>query len=110
MIFSFLIAMITVYFMQTSCYYMWSRSVFPNTFSKGLTDSYFALVNLLEFLTFIFIRTRSSIKYYAKFATILNIMFLFYINSYMYGAQYPMLSIMTWGCVLMFFIFLRYFE
>jgi len=89
---------------------MWSHSIFPSASATGLSDLYFANVNLLEFLTFIFIRTRSSIKYFAKFITILNIAFLFYINSYIYGAQYAMLAVTFWGSFFLFFMFLRYFE
>jgi hypothetical protein len=59
---------------------------FPTTFARGINDIYFFYVNVMEFLTLIFIRTRSSIKYFSKFITILNIAFLFYINSYFYGA------------------------
>lgn len=60
--------------------------LFPDSFAGHINDQYFAYANFLEFFVFIFIRTRSSIKFFAKFITILNVIFLFYMNSYMYAA------------------------
>jgi len=52
----------------------------------GLDDLYFGYINLMEFTYFLFVRTRSSLKYYPKMVTIMNIAFLIYINSYDYAA------------------------
>jgi len=99
-----------VYFIQTGCYFFWTRIMLPNTFAGGLNDTYFAYVNALEFLFFIFIRTRLSLKYFAKFSTGLNVLFLVYVNSYMYSAQYEMLSILFLGTCLIFVTFLKIVE
>lgn len=61
--------------------------MFPEPFAGHINDIYFAYANFLEFFFFIFIRTRTSIKFAAKYITIINVIFLYYINSYMYGAQ-----------------------
>lgn len=57
---------------------------FNSNFSKSLNDAYFFYINTIELLSFLFIRTRSTIKYLPKYLTIGNIMFLMYLNSYMY--------------------------
>ena len=85
-LFALCFTLLVFYFMQTSCYFFWTQLIFPEPYASHINDLYFAYSNFLEFFVFIFIRTRTSIKYYAKFITILNLMFLFYINSYMYGA------------------------
>jgi len=81
-----LATLLVFYFMQTSCQFLWTQILFPDPFAGHLNDLYFAYSNFLEFFVFIFIRTRSSIKYCAKYLTLANVAFLFYINSYMYAA------------------------
>lgn len=84
--------------------------MFPEPFAGQLNDIYFAYSNFLEFFVFIFIRTRSSIKFYAKFISIINVMFLFYINSYMYSAQTAFMSMLFFLTVAISFAFLEMFE
>ena len=59
---------------------------FNSTFPSSLNDAYFFYMNTIELLSFLFIRTRSSIKYFPKLITMSNVMFLLYVNSYMYAA------------------------
>lgn len=98
------------YFMQTSCYYLWTHLMFPITFPGAINDMYFGYSNLLEFFVFIFVRTRLSIKYCAKFLTIINLVFLMYINSYMYGAMNQIFSLLFGTTCVIFFSFLLYCE
>ena len=98
------------YFMQTSCYYFWTTMIFPEQFAGHINDMYFGYANFLEFFAFIFIRTRSSIKYCAKFITIINIIFLFYINSYMYSAMTHFFWMMYALSIAIFLAFLEFFE
>lgn len=65
---------------------------FNNTISGSFNDAYFFYVNMIEMVSFIFVRTRSSIKYFPKLITIANITFLFYVNSEMYPCQFESLS------------------
>jgi hypothetical protein len=75
------------YFVQTCCFFIWSKIVFPNSYPGGLGDLYFAYLNFFEFSWFLFARTRLTLKYYPKMVTILNIAFFVYINSYEYAAS-----------------------
>ena len=100
-------ALIVFYFMQTSCYFFWTNHIFP---AMHVDDMYFVYSNFLEFFVFIFIRTRTSIKFYAKFITILNISFLVYINSYMYGAQIQFFYMMVTLTFCISLAFLEFFE
>ncbi len=86
LIFAFLGCLFIFYFMYGSCYFLWTSISFPMIFARGINDIYFFYINIMEFMTLLFIRTRSSIKYFPKFITILNICFLFYVNSYFYSA------------------------
>ena len=71
---------------------------------------YFGYINLLEFTCFIFVRTRMSIKYLPKFITVLNVVFMFYINSYMYSASYQYFVFMFAATVYVFCFFLLEYE
>ena len=98
------------YFMQTSCYFFWTQLLFPGPFAGHVNDSYFAYANCLEFFVFIFLRTRSSIKFCAKYLTIINVIFLFYINSYMYAAQFQFFVMLIVLSLVICALFLEYFE
>ena len=85
-LFALLFTLFVMIFMQTSFFFFWTQIIFPETYAININDMYFVYSIFLEFFAFIFIRTRTSIKFYAKIITIINLCFLFYINSYMYAA------------------------
>ena len=60
--------------------------------------------------TFLFARTRSTIKYFSKYVTIANLMFLMYINSHMYAAQLEAFLLLVFTTILLLCFFLRKFE
>lgn len=80
--------------------------MFPYTFPNALDDMYFGYINFVEFANFLFVRTRISIKYLPKFISILNVVFLFYINSYMYGASTQLLMFVFFASLFAFSFFL----
>jgi TctA family transporter len=96
--------------MYASSYFLWTDLIFPSIIASGINDIYFFYVNLLEFATLFFVRTRSSIKYLPKYITLLNIMFIVYVNSYMYPAQYEFFSVVTNATVALFAYFLKNYE
>ena len=97
-------------FIQTSCYYLWTQMMFPSTFPSALNDAYFGYINLIEFACFIFVRTRMTIKYLPKFISILNVAFMFYLNSYMYSASFQFLQFMFAASVFVFVFFISEYE
>jgi hypothetical protein len=99
-----------VCFMQTSCYYLWTQMMFPFTYPNSLNDFYFGYMNLVEFSCFLFVRTRTSLKYLPKFVTMLNLMFLFYINSYIYSSSMQFFYLLVSSTVFTFTYFLLEFE
>ena len=96
--------------MQTSCYYYWTQMIFPAPFSGHINEIYFGYTNFLEFFVFLFVRTRSSIKYFPRYITLFNVFFLYYINSYMYGAQMQLFKVIFWLTITVCFAFLEFFE
>lgn len=103
---SILTVLMVYYLMYMACYTMWTFMAFNSTFSNQLNDAYFFYINTIELLTFIFIRTRLSLKYFPKFITIANLSFLMYINSHMYPAQFEALNVLFNFTFFIFFVFL----
>jgi hypothetical protein len=83
--FALITGMSMYYLMYMSCYTMWTFMAFNTSFAGFLNQAYFFYINTIELMSFLFVRTRSSIKYLPKMITICNVMFLMYVNSYMYG-------------------------
>jgi hypothetical protein len=102
--------LLLTYYVQTCCYYVWVRLMFPASFASNLNDLYFFYSNLLEFNFFIFIRTRLSLKYYPKVVTLLNLVFFVYLNSYMYSAQLQIYRLLLSTNILVFITVLLEFE
>ena len=87
------------------------KDVFPDSIAGFISVDYFVIYAFyLEFFAYIFIRTRSSIKFFAKFITILNVIFLFYMNNYMYAAQYQFFYMLIALTIAIGMAFLEYFE
>lgn len=86
------ISLLLSYFVQTCCFFIWQKLVFPHFYPQELSDLYFAYLNFIEFTWFVFGRTRLTLKYYPKIITILNVTFLVYINSYKYAASTQLLQ------------------
>lgn len=107
---SFFVCLFIFYFMYASCYFLWTAMMFPNFFAKGVNDLYFFYVSVMEFLTLLFVRTRSTIKYLPKYITILNICYLYYINQYFYAAMHECLAVLFSFSLFLFIGFLKFYE
>ena len=81
---AYLTIMVVYYLMYMACYTLWTQLGFNSTFSGNLNDAYFLYINLTELMSYLFVRTRTSIKYFPKFILLANVTFLMYINSFMY--------------------------
>ena len=110
LIFSLVCSMIIYYGMFISCNGAWTLLAFNNTYSGMVHEEYFFYVNYIELLSFLFIRTRSSIKYFPKLITISNMTFLMYVNSQMYAAQKEALVVLNNVSLLLFFCFVIRYE
>lgn len=102
--------LISFYFMYASSYFLWTDLVFPGILARGINDLYFFYFNLLEFGSLFFIRTRSSIKYLPKYLMIINVVYIFYLNSYAYSAQYEAFWLVSYLSTFLFCYFLEHFE
>ena len=84
--------------------------MFPYTFPNALNDMYFGYINMAEFASLLFVRTRMSIKFTPKMVTMLNLMFLFYLNSYLYAASVQFFYLVLSATVAVFVFFMLEYE
>lgn len=72
-----------------------------------INDQYFFYVNYTELIFLVFCRTRSSIKYLAKYITILNVAYLFYVHMYIYPCVFEAHTVLSYSTLflLLWFIF-----
>ena len=84
--------------------------MFPVMYPGSVNDAFFSQMYIMEFLTFTFVRTRTTIKYLAKFICILNVIFLIYLNAYLYSASSAMVLVLFMTDIALLFFFLGEFE
>lgn len=98
------------YLMFLACSNAWTHLCFNSYFSMSLNDAYFFYVTMMELFSFLFFRTRSTLKYLPKYITIANLIFLIYVNSYMYPCQFEALSVLECFSLYVLFAFLNNYE
>ena len=91
-------------------YFLWTPTMFPIMFPINTNDAFFSQMYIMEFLTFAFVRTRTSIKYLAKLICIMNVIFLVYLNSYLYPASAQLVTVVFVADFALLFYFLGEFE
>lgn len=89
---------------------LWTTFTYGETYSGIINDKYFFYINYTELIFLVFCRTRSSIKYLAKYITIINLVYLFYVNMYMYPAVFEAFSMLNTITLLYFCFFLLRYE
>lgn len=109
-LFSLLIICIFFYCVHVASYKFWTSLVFSTAFSGSVQDAYYLYANWTELVAFMFIRTRSSLKYAPKFITIMNLSFLFYVNSYMYPAATESLLTLNLLTIVFYLYFIVHYE
>jgi hypothetical protein len=102
--------MFLCYSLIMACQNFWSSRTFHSVLSRMLDNQYFFTVECIEIITFIFIRTRTSIKYFPKFITVSHMIFLMYVNSHMYAAQHEAINAMMYSNLAMISYFIYKYE
>ena len=110
MICAMILALIIFYLMYMASWALWTAIAFGEVWSGTLNEQYFFFTNCSELLVFLFVRTRSSIKYLPKYITMINLIFLMYVNQHMYSAQKEALKLLIWFSLFLYVHFIRKFE
>ena len=92
--FGYFLMLSAYYLMFLSCSSVWTYMCFNSYFTMAVNEAYFFYVIMLELVAFVFFRTRSTLKYLPKYLTLANVVFLVYINSYMYPCQFEALNVL----------------
>ena len=89
---------------------MWTSFTYGDTYSGIINDKYFFYINYTELIFLVFCRTRSSIKYLAKYITLINLIYLYYVNMYIYPAVFEAHSLLNTFTLLFFAYFILRYE
>ena len=108
---AFILFPLTIYFLYGGFYDLWDEIFLPHSpKSSGFCRSYLSYVGMMEFLNFMFIRSRISIKFWPKLLTFGNVLTLCYVYSYFYGFVDQALLCLVIFSFTIFLIFLRLVE
>eukprot|EP01017_Pseudomicrothorax_dubius_P036517 TRINITY_DN5234_c0_g1_i1.p1 TRINITY_DN5234_c0_g1~~TRINITY_DN5234_c0_g1_i1.p1 ORF type:complete len:314 (-),score=50.13 TRINITY_DN5234_c0_g1_i1:115-1056(-) len=81
----FLLTVLLFYCIYLTSLFLWNSLLFYKSAPRGLDESFYGFVAILEFAALVFIRTRSSLKFFPGFAVLLLVSFLMYFNTSVYG-------------------------
>jgi hypothetical protein len=76
---------LTFYFMYACCYFVWTLMVFSHILPEGLDDNFFTLINMLEFFSLVFLRSKRSIAYFPRAVACSVLLFMLYRLNHFYG-------------------------
>lgn len=85
MILAFICLIMIFYCLYLSAIYIWSILLFYKSIPKGLDENFYGFIAFLEFSTLLFMRTRSSLKWFPRFSAVFIISFLYYVQYTAYG-------------------------
>ncbi|EGR30162.1 hypothetical protein IMG5_139650 [Ichthyophthirius multifiliis] len=106
---SFLKMIVLIYFVYLSALYIGTFFLFYKQLPKGVDENFLAYLAILELISLIFIRTRSSLKWFPLFSMALIYTFLFYVQNTLYGYYALFLySIICFLVVVFAFILLEF--
>lgn len=105
-----MMGLLVYYLMYISSQSLWTSLTFGETYSGIINDQYFFYVNYTELLFLLFCRSRSSIKYVGKYITVLNIIYLYYVNMYIYPPVYEAQSVLAYSTLFFLTFFTSRYE
>ena len=73
------------YFIYLGSYYLWTFLLFHKSLQPGTDENFYVLCALIEFITLIFIRTRSSLKFLPKYLVLILFTYVYYVNNTAFG-------------------------
>lgn len=102
--------MLVIYFVYLSALFVGSFILFSKSLPKGLDENFLAFLAVLELLILLFVRTRSSLKWFPRVSILLLSVFLFYVQNTAYGYYSLLLVISIFFNLSFFCIILDEFE
>lgn len=76
------------YFVYLASSSLWSFFLFRKSIPNGLDENFYGFIACMEFLSILFIRTRSSFKFIPLFLSFVFFLFLYYVKFTLYGYYY----------------------
>lgn len=94
-IMAFFALILIFYCLYLSALVFWDAILFAKAIPKGLDENFYGFITLLEFAVMLFLRTRSTLKYFPRVSIILILCFLYYVQMTPYGFYKLALTILV---------------
>lgn len=107
---AFLFLIIVFYTLYISCILLWNSLLFNFSYKRGADQNFYGYMIFLEFTSLLFIRTRSSLRYYPALIFLLLFFYLYYINFNTYALFSSGFLVMIFSTVTMLTAFLAFLE
>ena len=88
----------------------WNFLLFNKSYNRSLSNEFYDLIYWTEFLSILFLRTRSSLKFVPRITILMMVMFIYYFQHTIYGFYELAISILRFGIYAVFGYFLLTFE
>lgn len=86
---AFLAMVIIFYTLYISCIMLWNSILFNFSYKRGVDQNFYGFIIILEFFSMLFIRTRTSLRYYPPMIFFWLFVYLFYVNFNAYAMFGP---------------------
>ena len=86
---AFIAMVIIFYTLYISCIMLWNSILFNFSYKRGVDQNFYGFIIILEFFSMLFIRTRTSLRYYPPMIFFWLFVYLFYVNFNAYAMFGP---------------------
>eukprot|EP00357_Protocruzia_adherens_P002865 CAMPEP_0114984214 /NCGR_PEP_ID=MMETSP0216-20121206/7148_1 /TAXON_ID=223996 /ORGANISM="Protocruzia adherens, Strain Boccale" /LENGTH=538 /DNA_ID=CAMNT_0002346317 /DNA_START=40 /DNA_END=1656 /DNA_ORIENTATION=- len=107
---SYLSLLFIFYFLFGCLYFLWDYLVFGKSIPEGLSDSLYSTIGWIEFYILAFVRARTTIRFFARYCSIVIALFMIYVFSTFYGFYYAAMYLLEATIVLFCAFFLYFYE
>ena len=107
---AFFLFLLMFYLIYLGSSAFWSVLLFDKSSPKGIDENLYGFMAIIELSSILFIRTRSSLKYFPKFTMILLFTFLYYCKFSFYGFYFIGFYIIVELIIISFLLNIYYFE
>lgn len=107
---AFLGMVIVFYTLYISCMLLWNTLLFNFSYKRGIDQNFYGFIIFIEFSSMLFIRTRSSLRYYPPIIFFLLFVYLWYVNFNVYAIFGPAFLALVFICLSILTGFLAFLE
>jgi hypothetical protein len=110
LVMSFFITLFVFYFMYACTYLLWTPMIFGNIYPYGLDERVYTMFSLIEFYSLLFLRTKKSVLWFPRIATMLICSLFIYRKNNFYPFMNTFFLAIVMGCFGVMVLVLSHIE